>query len=251
MRVSVGMVRLCCAIRTKARRAVAIEKTSPKLCSKSRKQLTQRGFSCGSGGKRTGSMNSTTKQTNLNEKADVVRQLLGAKVVVLVGLMGAGKSTVGRKIATMLNLPFRDVDTEIETVSRMTIPELFETYGEEEFRDLERRVILRLLEDGPMILATGGGAYMNAETRDAIAANGISIWLNAELDVLMDRVSRRQNRPLLKNDDPRGVMQRLMTERYPVYALADLHVMTRDDKKEVIAGELVDVLIAHLDKDRA
>ena len=247
MRVSVGMMCLCCAIKTKARRAAAIEKTSLK----SRKQLTPRGFSCGSGGKRAGSMNSTTKQTNLNEKADVVRQLLGAKVVVLVGLMGAGKSTVGRKIATMLNLPFRDVDTEIETVSRMTIPELFETYGEEEFRDLERRVILRLLEDGPMILATGGGAYMNAETREAIAANGISIWLNAELDVLMDRVSRRQNRPLLKNDDPRGVMQRLMTERYPVYALADLHVMTRDDKKEVIAGELVDVLIAHLDKDRA
>jgi shikimate kinase len=89
---------------------------------------------------------------------------------------------------------------------------------------------------------------MNAETREAIAANGVSVWLNAELDVLMDRVSRRQNRPLLRNDDPRGVMQRLMNERYPVYALADLHVMTRDDKKEVIAGELIDVLTEHLDK---
>src|SRR5690606_26323004 len=113
---------------------------------------------------------------------------------------------------------------------------------------LERRVILRLLDDGPMVLATGGGAYMNAETRAAIAQAGVSIWLNAELDVLMDRVSRRQNRPLLKNDDPRGVMERLMKERYPVYALADLHVMTRDDKKEVIAGELIDVLTEHLDK---
>lgn len=191
-------------------------------------------------------MSSTANQTNLNEKAEAVRQLLGAKVVVLVGLMGAGKSTVGRKVATMLGLPFRDVDTEIETVSRMSIPELFETYGEAEFRDLERRVILRLLDDGPMILATGGGAYMNAETREAIARAGVSIWLNAELDVLMDRVSRRQNRPLLKNDDPRGVMQRLMEVRYPVYALSDLHVMTRDDKKEVIAGELIDILIAHL-----
>ncbi len=103
-----------------------------------------------------------------------------------------------------------------------------------------------------MVLATGGGAYMNAETREAIAANGVSVWLNAELDVLMDRVSRRQNRPLLRNDDPRGVMRRLMNERYPVYALADLHVMTRDDKKEVIAGELIDVLAEylaeHLDK---
>ncbi|KAB0572227.1 shikimate kinase [Brucella pituitosa] len=193
-------------------------------------------------------MSSTTKQTNLNEKADAVRQLLGAKVVVLVGLMGAGKSTVGRKVATMLGLPFRDADNEIESAARMTVPELFEAYGEAEFRDLERRVILRLLEDGPMVLATGGGAYMNAETREAIAANGVSVWLNAELDVLMDRVSRRQNRPLLRNDDPRGVMQRLMNERYPVYALADLHVMTRDDKKEVIAGELIDVLTEHLDK---
>ncbi|NKB83267.1 shikimate kinase [Brucella grignonensis] len=193
-------------------------------------------------------MSSTTKQTNLNEKADAVRQLLGAKVVVLVGLMGAGKSTVGRKVATMLGLPFRDADNEIESAARMTVPELFEAYGEAEFRDLERRVILRLLEDGPMVLATGGGAYMNAETREAIAANGVSVWLNAELDVLMERVSRRQNRPLLRNDDPRGVMQRLMNERYPVYALADLHVMTRDDKKEVIAGELIDVLTEHLDK---
>ena len=198
------------------------------------------------------SMSSTTKQTNLNEQADAVRQLLGAKVVVLVGLMGAGKSTVGRKVATMLGLPFKDADNEIESAARMTVPELFDAYGEAEFRDLERRVILRLLEDGPMVLATGGGAYMNAETREAIAANGVSIWLNAELDVLMDRVSRRQNRPLLKNDDPRGVMQRLMNERYSVYALADLHVMTRDDKKEVIAGELIDVLAEylaeHLDK---
>ncbi|MFD1198986.1 shikimate kinase [Brucella gallinifaecis] len=195
-------------------------------------------------------MSSTAKQTSLNEKADIVRQLLGTKVVVLVGLMGAGKSTVGRKMATMLNLPFKDADNEIESAARMTVPELFEVYGEAEFRDLERRVILRLLEDGPMVLATGGGAYMNAETREAIAANGVSVWLNAELDVLMDRVSRRQNRPLLKNDDPRGVMQRLMNERYPVYALADLQTMTRDDKKEVIAGELIDILIAHLEKDQ-
>ena len=196
-------------------------------------------------------MSSTIKQTNLHEKADMIRDLLGAKVVVLVGLMGAGKSTVGRKVAGLLGLPFRDADTEIEAVSRMTIPELFEAYGEVEFRDLERRVIMRLLDDGPMLLATGGGAYMNAETRAAIARAGVSIWLNAELDILMERVSRRQNRPLLKNSDPRAVMQRLINERYPVYALADLQLMTREEKKEIIADELVEVLAEHLQKERA
>jgi len=192
-------------------------------------------------------MSSTTKQNNLHEKAELISDLLGSKVVVLVGLMGAGKSTVGRKAAALLGLPFRDADTEIEAVSRMTIPELFEAYGEVEFRDLERRVIMRLLEDGPMVLATGGGAYMNAETRAAIGRAGVSVWLNAEIDILMERVSRRQNRPLLKNSDPRGVMLRLMNERYPVYALADLQLMTRDDKKEVIAAELLDVLADHLE----
>jgi shikimate kinase len=199
-------------------------------------------------------MSSIEKQANLHEKAglhgraDAIRGLLGTKVLVLVGLMGAGKSTIGRKMASMLGLPFRDADTEIEAVSRMTIPELFEAYGEVEFRDLERRVILRLLDDGPMVLATGGGAYMNAETRAAVSAAGISIWLNADIDVLMDRVSRRQNRPLLRNSDPRAVMQKLMNERYPVYALADLQMMTREEKKEIIADELIEVLAQHLEK---
>lgn len=195
-------------------------------------------------------MSSTEKQTGLNGEAPIIHQLLGSRVVVLVGLMGAGKSTVGRKVATMLGLPFRDADTEIENVSRMSVPELFEAYGEEEFRDLERRVILRLLDAGPMVLATGGGAYMNEETRSSIARAGISIWLNAELDVLMERVSRRQNRPLLQNDNPRGVMQSLMEQRYPIYAQADIEIMSRDDKKEVIAAEMIDALAAHLEKIR-
>ncbi len=195
-------------------------------------------------------MNNAANQTNLHEAADRIRELLGTRVIVLIGLMGAGKSTIGRRVATLLGLPFRDADTEIETVSRMTIPELFATYGEPEFRDLERRVIGRLLEDGPMVLATGGGAYMNAETRAAIAQAGISIWLNADLDVLMQRVSRRQNRPLLQNPDPRGVMQKLMTERYPVYALADLQLKTRDETKEVVAAELIDVLVKYLEENQ-
>lgn len=171
---------------------------------------------------------------------------LGRRSIIFVGLMGAGKTAIGRKVAAMLSLPFIDSDQEIESVSRMTVPELFERYGEPEFRALEQRVILRLLENGPQVLSTGGGAFMNAQTREAIASHGVSVWLKADLDLLMERVSKKQNRPLLKNPDPRGVLERLMSERYPVYATADITVPTRDDRKEVIAGEVVCALCAHL-----
>jgi shikimate kinase len=171
---------------------------------------------------------------------------LGSRSLVFVGLMGAGKTAIGRKVATMLSLPFTDSDHEIETVSRMTIPELFERYGEPEFRALEQRVILRLLENGPQVLSTGGGAFMNAQTREAISAHGVSVWLKADLDLLMERVSKKPNRPLLKNSNPREVLERLMGERYPVYATADMTVPTRDDRKEIIAGEVVCALCAHL-----
>ncbi|GAB1580221.1 shikimate kinase [Phyllobacterium phragmitis] len=191
-------------------------------------------------------MSITDDQAQHHVQAALIRERLGARPLVIVGLMGAGKSTIGKKVAHLLGLPFFDADNEIEAVSRMTIPELFETYGETEFRDLERRVIQRMLETGPMVLATGGGAYMNAQTREAIAAAGVSVWLKADLDLLMDRVSRRQNRPLLKNDNPRTVMQRLMAERYPVYALADMTVTSRDEKKEIIAQEVVEVLARYL-----
>ncbi|WP_217572847.1 shikimate kinase [Mesorhizobium sp. GbtcB19] len=173
-------------------------------------------------------------------------EALGSRSVVFVGLMGAGKTAIGRKVATMLSLSFMDSDQEIESVSRMSVPELFERYGEPEFRALEQRVILRLLEHGPQVLSTGGGAFMNAQTREAIAAHGVSVWLKADLDLLMERVSKKQNRPLLKNPDPRAVLERLMSERYPVYATADLTVPTRDDRKEIIAGEVVAALCAHL-----
>jgi shikimate kinase len=128
----------------------------------------------------------------------------------------------------------------------MSIPELFELYGEPEFRALEQRVIARVLEGGPQILSTGGGAYMNAHTREAIASNAVSVWLKADLDLLMERVSKKQNRPLLKNDNPRAVLERLMNERYPVYAFADLTVVTRDERKEVIAAEVIEALDRHL-----
>jgi shikimate kinase len=177
--------------------------------------------------------------------ADLLARL-GSRSVVFVGLMGAGKTAIGRKVATMLGLPFTDSDHEIESVSRMTIPDLFERYGEAEFRSLEQRVIVRVLESGPQILSTGGGAFMNAQTRDAIASYGLSVWLKADVDTLLDRVSKKQNRPLLKNADPRAVLERLMAERYPVYALANVTVPTRDERKEVIAGEVIEALGRHL-----
>ncbi len=192
--------------------------------------------------------NKKPDQANLRQQAEDIKSLLGKRPVVLVGLMGAGKSTIGKKMAALLDLPFFDLDTEIENVSRMSVTELFASYGEPEFRDLERRVMQRLLEGGPMVLATGGGAFMNEQTRENIAEAGISVWLNAELDVLMERVLRRQDRPLLKNADPRGVMQKLMTERYPVYATADLSIMSRDEKREVIAQEVITLLLNHLTK---
>ncbi|MRG55136.1 shikimate kinase [Phyllobacterium sp. SYP-B3895] len=194
-------------------------------------------------------MNTTEDQvehTDVSETARSIRERLGHKSIVLIGLMGAGKSTVGKKLAALVELPFFDADHEIEKVSTMTIPELFEAYGEAEFRDLERRVIARMLEDGPIVLATGGGAYMNEQTRRAIASEGVSLWLKAELDVLMQRVARKQNRPLLKNDNPRGVMERLMTERYPIYARADLTVNSREEKKEIIALEAMQAIAEHL-----
>jgi shikimate kinase len=171
---------------------------------------------------------------------------LGARSVVFVGLMGAGKTAIGRKVAGMLGLSFIDSDHEIESVSRMTIPELFELYGEAEFRALEQRVIARLLESGPQVLSTGGGAFINAQTRAAVQAHGVSVWLKADLDLLMERVSKKQNRPLLKNGDPRGVLAKLMDERYPVYGTADITVPTRDERKEVIAAEAIDALSRHL-----
>lgn len=180
-----------------------------------------------------------------------VVERLGTRSVVFVGLMGAGKTAIGRKVAISLGLPFLDSDHEIEAASRMTVPELFERYGETEFRALEQRVIGRILEAGPQVLSTGGGAFMNAQTRALIAERGISVWLKAELDVLMERVSKKQNRPLLKTADPRAVMQDLMDKRYPVYAEARVTVLTRDEKKDVIANEVIEALDGVLSTDGA
>jgi shikimate kinase len=172
---------------------------------------------------------------------------LGRRSIVFVGLMGAGKTAIGRKVAATLGLPFLDSDQEIEAVSRMTVPELFDRYGEPEFRALEQRVIARVLEHGPQVLSTGGGAFMNAQTREIIATHGVSVWLKADIDVLMDRVAKKQNRPLLKASDPRAVMERLMAERHPVYATSNVIVSTREEKKEIISAEVITSLLSHLD----
>jgi shikimate kinase len=174
------------------------------------------------------------------EAAARLRAHLGTRCLVLVGLMGAGKTSVGRKLAQRLDLPFSDADVAIEEAAGMTIPEIFARDGETYFRDGERRVIGRLLREGPQVLATGGGAFMTPETRAAILEGHVSLWLKAELDTLMNRVRRRSNRPLLKTEDPEATMSRLMDERYPVYALADITVLSRDSTHD----EVVDAAIA-------
>lgn len=186
-----------------------------------------------------------------HRQASEVLDLLGDRTIVFVGLMGAGKTAIGRKVSQALDLPFVDSDHEIESVSRMAIPELFERYGEPEFRALEQRVLERLLRAGPRVVSTGGGAFMNEQTRSAIGEHGVSVWLKADLDLLMERVVKKQNRPLLKNPDPRAVMSRLMDERYPVYALADVTVETRDARREIIADEVISALAGHLGGLRA
>lgn len=164
---------------------------------------------------------------------------LAERAIVLVGLMGAGKTTVGRRLAQRLGLPFVDADSEIEKAAGETISEIFEHHGEAAFRDGERRVIARLLHNPKQILATGGGAFMDPETRANIAARGISVWLRADLDVLMRRVGRRGNRPLLKQDDPRIVMERLMAQRYPVYAGADITVDSVEGPHDQVVEEII------------
>ena len=171
---------------------------------------------------------------------------LGKRSIVLVGIMGAGKSSVGRRLAARLGMPFVDADTEIEKAADMTIPEIFAKHGEAYFRAGETRVIARILDSGPQVLATGGGAFMNPDTRATIRAKGISIWLRATLEVLSRRVKRRSDRPLLKGADPIETLQRLIDERYPVYAEADLTVESRDVPHEAIVEEVIERLRGYL-----
>jgi shikimate kinase len=171
-----------------------------------------------------------------------IRTALGQRSVVLVGLMGCGKSAIGRRLASRLGLPFIDADEEIERAAGKSIEDIFSDHGEPYFRDGERKVLARLLRAGPQVLATGGGAFMNDETRTAIAESGVSVWLKADLPLLVRRVGRRGNRPLLKVGDPETVLRDLMEKRYPVYAEADVTIESRDVPHEVIVNEIVERL---------
>jgi shikimate kinase len=172
---------------------------------------------------------------------------LGTRSVVLVGMMGAGKSTIGRRLSGRLGLPFLDADTEIELAhAGMTIPEIFSAHGEPYFRDGEARVIARLLCGGPCVLATGGGAFMREETRNRIRDAAVSIWLKADVDTIMRRVRRRADRPLLHTADPAATVGRLIEEREPVYQYADITIWSRDIPHEKIVDECIDALHARL-----
>ena len=184
-------------------------------------------------------MSETAVKTLPSPEVAALVAKLGNRTIVLVGMMGAGKSSIGRRLASEFNLPFVDADTEIEAAAGMSIPEIFEAHGEPYFRSGEARVIARLLEGGPQVLASGGGAFINPQTRALIRARGISVWLKADLDVLLRRIKRRSDRPLLKTDDPEQTLSQLIAERYPIYAEADVTIHSRDVSHDAIVADIV------------
>jgi len=197
--------------------------------------------------KRADGMGAAATKSAPGERERLLAAALDGRSVVLVGMMGAGKTAVGKRLAARLGLDFRDADAEIESAAQKTIPEIFQTDGEAFFRDKERRVIARLL-GGPrgLVLATGGGAFMNEETRATIRATGVSVWLKAEFDVLMRRVRRKANRPLLKTADPEATLTALLAAREPVYGTADIVVTSRDVAHEIVLEDVLAALEAHL-----
>ncbi len=184
---------------------------------------------------------------NAPAAAATILARLGRRSIVLVGMMGSGKSSAGRRLAARLNIPFVDADTEIEKAAGMSIADIFARHGEADFRGGEARVIARLLDGGPQVLATGGGAFMNPATRSVIQAKGICIWLSADVEVLMRRISKRRNeRPLLQTADPAETLRRLLAEREPTYAQADLTVQSRDLPHDTIVADIMKALAAFL-----
>jgi shikimate kinase len=177
---------------------------------------------------------------------DATSPLSLPRTVALVGLMGAGKSAIGKRLAVRLGLPFVDADDEIERAAGCSISEFFEKYGEQEFRAGERRVIGRLLEETPRILSTGGGAYMDPETRGLMKTRAITVWLRAELDVLFDRVKKRTHRPLLRQGDPKEILARLMHQRYPIYAEADIVVESTAQPAERTTEQVIEAIRTYL-----
>ncbi|HEX2558551.1 shikimate kinase [Phenylobacterium sp.] len=172
---------------------------------------------------------------------------LRARTIALVGLMGVGKSSVGRRLASALDLPFRDADTEVEQAAGRSIPDIFADLGEATFREGERRVIARLLDEPPHVLATGGGAFVNPQTRALLKAKSVTVWLKADLEVLARRLTRKDNRPLLHGKDPIAVLNEQAQARYPIYAEADIVVETTDSAHHVTVEQVLNALQAHLD----
>lgn len=186
-------------------------------------------------------VNTAIQKAAENGLESAIVRALGSRSIVLVGMMGAGKSSVGRRLAARLGVPFVDADTEIEDAAGRTIPEIFTEHGEDYFRAGEARVIARLLDGGPQVLATGGGAVMNQQTRDLIHIKGISVWLKADLDVLLRRTKRRSDRPLAAR------IKELLPQREPVYAQSDITVQSRDEPHETIVEEIIEGVAKHLD----
>jgi shikimate kinase len=186
------------------------------------------------------------KTTAREEKRDELVTLLAGRPIVLVGMMGAGKTTVGRRLASRLGRRFVDSDEEIESAAGMTIEDIFRMHGEADFRSGEVRVIARLLREPNIVLGTGGGAFINSETRALVKAEAVSVWIKADFELLFARVSRRSNRPLLKTANPRDTLRNLIDARYPTYAEADVTIVSKDVPQDVVASEIVDALLDFL-----
>ncbi len=185
-------------------------------------------------------------QASPDLRASRIVDALNGRPIVLIGMMGAGKTSVGKRLAAKLNLPFSDADAEIELAAKMKVAEIFERHGEPYFRDGERRVVLRMLGEGCRVLATGGGAFMNEQTRQSISQKGVSIWLNADIDVLVRRVRRRTDRPLLLGANLEETMQKLIDQRYPIYAEAMITVVSRDASHEEALNDVLEALENYL-----
>jgi len=179
-------------------------------------------------------------------RREELERLLAGRPLVLVGMMGAGKTTVGRRLANRLGRRFIDSDEEIEKAAGMSIEDIFKLHGEADFRSGEVKVIARLLKEDGIVLGTGGGAFITGETRALIKADAVSVWIKADFDLLFARVSRRSNRPLLKTANPRETLRQLMDVRYPIYAEADVTVLTRDIPQDQVASEVIEAVVAHL-----
>jgi len=177
---------------------------------------------------------------------DELNALLAGRPIVLVGMMGAGKTTVGRRLAAKLGRHFVDSDEEVEKAAGMTIEDIFKAHGEADFRAGEVRVIARLLKDPDLVLGTGGGAFVNTETRALVKSSAVSVWIKADFELLFSRVQRRSNRPLLKTPNPRQTLQDLIDNRYPIYAEADVTVVSRDVPQDQVATEVIEALLTHL-----